>query len=111
MEKIEINATGEKVGRVASKAASLLMGKDSTDFTRNKVASVEVKITNTSKLEISEGKKDGKIYTHYTGYPGGLREETMGKLIDKKGYGEISIFGTSIRKLVPHMPGIKMLLN
>lgn len=89
MEKVEINAKGEKLGRLASKAASFLMGKNKSDFARNKVAEVEVKITNASKLEISESKKEGTIYTHYTGYPSGLRKETMGKLIDKKGYKEI----------------------
>ena len=89
MKKIEINAKGEKLGRVASRAASFLMGKDTAEFVRNKVSDVEVKITNASKLEISEGKKEGKIYTHYTGYPSGLREEKMGKLIVKKGHGEI----------------------
>ena len=89
MEKVEINAKGEKLGRLASRAASFLMGKDKADFVRNKVAKVEVKITNASKLEISDAKKSNTIYTHYTGYPSGLRKEKMGKLIDKKGYKEI----------------------
>ncbi|MFQ5662062.1 MAG: uL13 family ribosomal protein, partial [Candidatus Paceibacteria bacterium] len=70
---------------------------------RNKVSETEVKITNASKLEISEGKKQGKVYTHYTGYPGGLRETKMGKLIEKKGYGEV------IKKAVYGMlPGNKL---
>lgn len=103
MKKIEINAQGERVGRVASKAANFLMGKDSVDFAKNKTPKIEVKITNASKLEISEGKKQGKVYTHYTGYPGGLRETQMGKLIEKKGYGEV------IKKAVYGMlPGNKL---
>ena len=89
MKKLEINAKGEKLGRVATKAASFLMGKNDTSFARNKTQDIEVKIINTSKLQISEAKKAGKVYTHYTGYPGGLREEKMGKLIDRKGYKEI----------------------
>jgi large subunit ribosomal protein L13 len=103
MKTVEINAKGEKLGRVATKAVGFLMGKDTTDFARNKVANVQVKITNTSELEISDSKKDGKIYTHYTGYPGGLREEKMGKLIDKKGHREI------VKKAVYGMlPGNKL---
>ncbi|MFQ5661973.1 MAG: uL13 family ribosomal protein, partial [Candidatus Paceibacteria bacterium] len=50
MKKVEINAKGEKLGRLASKAAGFLMGKDSVDFARNKVSETEVKITNASKL-------------------------------------------------------------
>ena len=86
MKKLEINAEGEKLGRLASKAASFLTGKNDTSFARNTTPDIEVVIKNASKLEILDSKKEGKIYTHYTGYPGGLREEKMGKIIDKKGY-------------------------
>lgn len=89
MKKIEINAKGEKLGRVAGKAAGFLMGKDSTDFARNKVSDVEVRIINVSGLEISDAKKSGKVYTYYTGYPSGLLEEKMGRIIERKGYKEI----------------------
>ena len=89
MKKIEINAKGEKLGRLASRAAGFLMGKNDVNFAKNKVFEVEVKITNASKLEVSDAKKSGKVYTHYTGYPSGLRKEKMGKLIEKKGYKEI----------------------
>ena len=89
MKKLEINAEGEKLGRIATKAAAFLMGKNSTSFARNTTPDVEVKITNASKMDIPDNKKDEKIYKHYTGYPGGLREEKMGKIINKKGYGEV----------------------
>lgn len=89
MKKIEIDAKGEKLGRVASKAASFLIGKNSTNFTRNKISETEVKIINVSKLEISDKKKSGKVYTRYTGYHGGLRKKKMEDLISKKKYAEI----------------------
>lgn len=89
MKNLEINAEGEKLGRIASKAATFLIGKDNVSFARNKIADVEVKITNASKLKISDRKKDNKIYRHYTGYPGGLREKKMSKLINTKGYKEV----------------------
>lgn len=103
MEKVEINAEGEKVGRLASKAASFLMGKDRADFVRNRVPDVEVRITNASKLHISDAKKESKIYTRYSGYPSGLKRKKMGKLIEKKGYTDV------IKKAVYGMlPGNKL---
>jgi large subunit ribosomal protein L13 len=88
MKKIEINAEGEKLGRIATKAAAFLIGKNDVSFARNKVLDIEVKVINVSKMDVSDNKKDSKLYKHYTGYPGGLREEKMGKIITKKGYGE-----------------------
>ena len=89
MKTLEINAEGEKLGRIATKAAAFLMGKNDTSFARNVAPDVEVKVINASKMEITESKKATKLYKHYTGYPSGLREEKMGKIIDKKGYKEI----------------------
>lgn len=89
MKKFEINAKGEKLGRIATKVANFLMGKNDTSFAKNKTIDTEVRITNASKMEITDKKKESKVYKHYTGYPGGLREEKMGKLIDNKGYKEI----------------------
>jgi len=89
MKTLEINADGEKLGRIATKVAVFLMGKNDISFARNKTPDIEVKVINVSKMEISDSKKSTKLYKRYTGYPGGLREEKMGKIIDKKGYKEI----------------------
>ena len=103
MKKLEINAEGEKLGRIATRAAAFLMGKNDTSFAKNKTADVEVAIINASKISGSDNKKSDKIYKHYTGYPGGLREEKMNKIITKKAYGEI------IKKAVYGMlPGNKL---
>ena len=89
MKKIEINVEGEILGRIAAKAASLLMGKNSVSYAKNKIPDIEVVIKNASKLKITDAKKSGKIYTRYTGYPGGLRKEKMRKLILRKGNSEV----------------------
>ena len=100
MKTLEINAEGEKLGRIATKAAAFLMGKNDTSFAKNVAPDVEVKVVNASKMEISATKKGSKIYKHYTGYPGGLREEKMGKIIDKKGYQEI--FKKAVYGMLPN---------
>jgi large subunit ribosomal protein L13 len=84
-----IDASGRTLGRVASEAAHALLGKRSAHFTKNEVLPIEVVITNAKKLSISERRSKGKIYTRYTGYPGGLREQSMHEMIAKKGIAEV----------------------
>ena len=83
-----INAAGQKLGRVASQAAKALMGKVSVSYTPNIDTGVHVVITNASKLYLSERKRQGKVYTTYSGHPGGLKLETLQALIARKGTGE-----------------------
>jgi large subunit ribosomal protein L13 len=84
-----IDASGKSLGRVASSVAKLLMGKDSAAFERNTVASTKVTVTNASKLSVSTKKMNTKTYNSYSGYPGGLKQEKMAKVVDKKGYSEV----------------------
>lgn len=87
MEQI-IDAQGKKLGRIASQAASYLMGKNRTDFVRNAIPDVKVKIENASKIFVSKKKMDDKKYKSYSGYPGGLKEVTMKKVVENKGMKE-----------------------
>ncbi len=89
MTKYTIDAAGKKLGRVASEAASILMGKNRTDFAKNIVPEVEVVIENASQLDISAKKKEEKEYRYYSGYPGGLRFESLKALLEKKGIKEV----------------------
>lgn len=92
-----LDATGQSLGRIASEAASILLGKKSPHYKQNEVLPVEVVITNASKLAMNEKRIAGKAYTHYTGYPGGLRTTSLAMLIEKKGVGE------ALRKAVDGM--------
>jgi len=83
-----IDATGRALGRVASEAAKVLRGKDTTAFARNIAPKVTVKIVNASRLEVTQKEMREKIYKHYTGHPGGLRETSLTRLIEKKGWSE-----------------------
>ena len=81
-----INAEGQKMGRIATKATALLIGKNLVEYARNKVFNVQVIIENSSKLDIFEGKLKTE-YKRYSGFPGGLHEKSMAQVIDKKGKG------------------------
>jgi large subunit ribosomal protein L13 len=91
MKKHIIDAQNKKIGRVATEAAKLLMGKDTPEFARNIAPDVHVEIINTSKADISEAKKGDKYYLTYSGYPGGQKKEFLGKLIERKGSPEVFI--------------------
>jgi len=87
--KYTVDAKGRPLGRVASEAASALLGKKSANYVKNKVLPVEVTITNAGALSIGEKKLAQKEYVRYTGYPGGLRTTTLSMLKDKKGIEEV----------------------
>ena len=74
---------------MASEAAHALLGKRSVHFAKNQALPITVTINNASKLHLPARRTKGKIYTHYTGYPGGLREMSMDEMITKKGIAEV----------------------
>ena len=92
-----IDATNRTLGRVASEAAHALMGKRSPQFVKNQAAPIKVTIEHANKLHIPERRAKGKVYSNYTGYPGGFYQTTMKQLIEKKGVAEV------VRKTVDGM--------
>lgn len=84
-----INATDRTIGRVASEAAHALLGKRSVHYAQNQALPMKVVIENASKLHLPERRVKGKVYTRYTGYPGGLRSVRMDEMITKKGIEEV----------------------
>lgn len=87
--KYTIDATNKKLGRIATEAATILMGKNTPDFQKNVLADNTVEIVNASALSITEKKRANEVYKKYSGYPGGLKIKTMDQVLDKKGYGEV----------------------
>ena len=92
-----IDATDRTLGRVASEAAHALLGKRSSLVAKNRTHPITVVIENAKKLHLPARRVAGKVYTHYTGYPGGLREVGMAEVIEKKGIEEV------VRKTVDGM--------
>lgn len=85
-----LDATNKSLGRIATEAAALLMGKHTTDFVRNKAANIQVTIVNASKIKIpNPNKLLEKKYDSYSGYPGGLKQSSMAHVVKTKGYKEI----------------------
>jgi large subunit ribosomal protein L13 len=79
-----IDATGKRMGRVATEAATVLMGKNEVDYTPHIMSDVVVTINNADALDINE-KRDTEIYQSFSGYPGGRKTETLGHLRNRRG--------------------------
>ncbi len=70
-----IDAEGQIVGRLASRVAMVLRGKDKPIFTPHVDTGDFVIIINAGKIRFTGRKLDQKVYQHHTGYPGGLKTE------------------------------------
>ncbi|MFA6463787.1 MAG: 50S ribosomal protein L13 [Candidatus Paceibacterota bacterium] len=87
--KYTIDATGKKIGRLATEVASILMGKLDPNFARNVVSPVKVVVENASKIAVTDKKMKETTHNTYSGYPGGLKKETLLTVKTKKGMSEI----------------------
>ena len=69
-----LDAEDVVLGKLASKAAMLLMGKHKATFTPFLDTGDHVVVVNAAKVRLTGRKDDNKVYRHFTGYPGGLVE-------------------------------------
>lgn len=106
-----IDATGKRLGRVATEAASVLLGKKSPTMSKNKVESVTVKITHAKLLDITDKRAEDEFQS-YSGYPGGRRVETLGHLATRRGYDEVvrRVVAGMLPKNKLHSPRMKNLI-
>jgi large subunit ribosomal protein L13 len=74
-----VDADGQVLGRLASRVANILTGKDSPRYTPFLDTGDHVIVINAAKVRLTGLKADAKVYRRYTGYPGGLREEEFRK--------------------------------
>jgi large subunit ribosomal protein L13 len=78
-----IDAEGQVLGRLASRAARLLIGKDKPIYTPFLDTGDHVIIINAGKVKLTGKKLTDKLYRHHTGFPGGLRETAAGILLSR----------------------------
>jgi large subunit ribosomal protein L13 len=96
---VVIDAENCVLGRLASKVAALLRGKDNPKYTPSVDTGSFVVIYNAEKVAVTGNKvKDKKYYTH-SRYPGGLKEKVFGELIKTKP--EYVVY-EAIRGMIPH---------
>ena len=86
---ITIDAENKALGRVAAAAAKVLLGKHKVTFAKNVVDQEGVTIINASKVWLSGTKAGSKTYLRYSGYAGGLKDETYDMLVARRGHEEV----------------------
>ena len=79
-----IDAQNLVLGKVASKAAMLLMGKHKPIYTPFLDTGDHVIVINAGKVALTRGKDAKKVYHHFTGYPGGLVETSFRRMQEKR---------------------------
>ncbi|MBW0093483.1 50S ribosomal protein L13 [Pseudonocardia sp. KRD-184] len=79
-----IDATDVVLGRLATHAATLLRGKHKPTYAPHMDTGDFVVIVNAEKISVSGNKRDDKFVYRHSGYPGGLRQRSVGEMIDKQ---------------------------
>jgi large subunit ribosomal protein L13 len=79
-----VDAAGQPLGRLASRVARILMGKENPKYTPFIDTGDHVVVINAEQVKITGMKAEQKAYHHYTGYPGGLRSEGLKKRMVRK---------------------------
>ena len=79
-----VDATGQALGRLASRVARILMGKENPQYTPFIDTGDHVVVINAEHVKMTGMKIEQKAYHHYTGYPGGLRTEAFRKRFARK---------------------------
>jgi len=79
-----VDATGQTLGRLATKAASVLSGKLNPQYVPYIDVGDFVIVINAEKVRLTGLKSQSKLYRRYTGFPGGLREESFTRLLARK---------------------------
>jgi large subunit ribosomal protein L13 len=79
-----VDAAGQTLGRLASRVASILAGKESPRYTPFLDLGDHVIVINAEKVRVTGMKSEQKVYRHYTGFPGGLRHEEFNNRFERK---------------------------
>ena len=77
------DANGQNLGRFASKIARVLLGKHKPTYTPGVMTGDYVVVVNCEHIAVTGNKKEDKKYYHHTGYPGGIKEISLGKQLEK----------------------------
>ncbi len=76
-----LDASGQVLGKLATQAAILLLGKHKPIFTPNLDTGDFVVIINAEKVRFSGGKEEKKVYYRHSGYPGGLKSVSLEEMM------------------------------
>jgi len=79
-----VDAEGVVLGRLATRIARMLIGKDKANYTPHLDCGDHVVVINAERVRLTGNKIDQKIYRHHSGYPGGLKEIPIRVMLQRR---------------------------
>jgi large subunit ribosomal protein L13 len=79
-----VDASELRLGRLATRIADTLRGKNKPDYTPHIDTGDFVVVVNAEKITVTGRKLENKIYYRHTGYPGGLKERTLAEMLERQ---------------------------
>lgn len=96
-----VDASGKTLGRMASAIAARLRGKHKPEYTPHVDTGDYIVVVNAAKVHVTGNKVQDKVYHHHTGFPGGMKSISFGKLIDKAPERAIEL---AVKGMLPRNP-------
>ncbi len=81
---VVLDAADQTLGRLATEAATILMGKNKAIFSPHLDTGDHVVVLNAAKVRVPGKKLEQKLYIRHSGYPGGLRSESLASLLQRR---------------------------
>jgi large subunit ribosomal protein L13 len=94
-----VDASGETLGRLASRIARVLEGKHKPTWSPTLDSGDHVIVLNAGRIVVTSDKLDTKLYIRHSGYPQGLREETLGHLLARR---PEEVIRRAVKGMLPH---------
>jgi len=94
-----IDASGKTLGRLASEVATILMGKHKPIYSPHLLSGDYVIVLNASKVRVTGNKAEQKLYYRHSGYPGGLKSTTLGKMMQTH---PTRVIEYAVKGMLPH---------
>lgn len=96
-----VDASGKVLGRLATQIAKVLRGKNKPEFTPHADAGDHVIVVNASQIKVTGKKESDKVYYSHSGYPGGIKEITFDKMMQKD---PTRILEIAVKGMMPKNP-------
>jgi large subunit ribosomal protein L13 len=94
-----VDATDETLGRLASRIARVLEGKNKPAYSPTLDCGDHVVVVNAGKIHVTSDKRETKLYMRHSGYPHGLKAESLGHLLDRR---PEEVIRRAVKGMLPH---------
>jgi large subunit ribosomal protein L13 len=94
-----VDAAGQTLGRLASRIARILEGKHKPTFATHLDSGDHVIVINAAQIGVTRDKRETKLYIRHSGYPDGLKQETLGQLLARRPEEAIR---RAVKGMLPH---------